>query len=871
MGDFYETFEDDARTASAVLGIALTSRPAGGNEGRIPLAGIPYHALDRYLDKLVAAGHRVAVVEQVSPEGGVSSAAGSSAAAARGLVERRVVRVITPGTVDAGSLLIEQGHNWLVALAPDRSAPEGERWGLAACDVTTGEFECALVPTAELPGEWARLHAREAVVPEGVELLALRAPGAAGSHEPLLTRRPARGFEPVVAARALAERLGVAGLDGFGLEGLEAAVGAAGALVEYLADSWPGALPHLRPPRGVRAAEQMYLDPQTRRNLDLFAGRREGDASLAETIDRTQTAMGARLLRARLGRPLRSVRAAEARLDEVEAFVRAPLARAALRRGLRAVPDLERLLGRVRAGTATARLLVQLRLGLEALPALGAQAEAAGGAAARIAPALGGVAEAAEAVRTAITDEPPAEPGDGTTARAGADAELDAVRLLATDARGALAALEAEERARTGLNALHVGYHRVFGYYWELPASQAAKAPPEYEPRQTLANAQRYRNPALAALETRILAAREQLVEGERALVERVRAQVAAAGPAIARAAEAVAVLDVAAGLAEVASECGYVRPELADGGALEIIGGRHPVVERRLPPGAFVPNDCLLGTIASGAGGAGGPDIVLLSGPNMGGKSTYLRQVALCVLLAQCGCYVAAERARVPMVDRIFSRVGAQDDIAAGQSTFMVEMVETATILHNATERSLVLLDEVGRGTATQDGLAIARAVVEHLHHRPGGTPRTLFATHFQELSALAGVLPRVANRAVAVVDEGGEVVFLHRIVDGAADRSYGVHVAALAGLPRAVVARAQELLRQAELEGGRFGAARGAALDAEHVVQPPLLAGFVGGGDAVVRALAEVEPDTLTPLEALQRLYELRSEVRRRLGIEG
>ena len=440
--------------------------------------------------------------------------------------------------------------------------------------------------------------------------------------------------------------------------------------------------------------------------------------------------------------------------------------------------------------------------------------------------------------------------------RSGADPEVDELRALTSDARGALASLEAEERARTGL-PFKVGYHRVFGYYWELPNSQAAKAPAEFEPRQTLANAQRFRSTALSALETRILGAREQLLEAEQAVLERVRAQVATAGPAIAVAAEAVAALDVASALAEVASDAGYVRPELADGGALVIEAGRHPVVEARLPAGAFVPNDCALGD---------GADIVLLSGPNMGGKSTYLRQVALVTLLAQCGSYVPASRARVPMVDRIFSRVGAQDDIAAGQSTFMVEMVETAAILHNATERSLVILDEVGRGTATQDGLAIARAVVEFLHHRPGGTPRTLFATHFQELAALASLLPRVENRSVAVIEEGSDVVFLHRIVPGAADRSYGVHVAAIAGLPRAVVARARELLR--ELESGSATLSLGfKATKSVSVLQPMLLP----TSNPVIEELAAIEPDALTPLEALQRLYELRQDARRVLGAEG
>ncbi len=772
MGDFYETFDDDARTVAQVTGVALTSRPMGKAEGRIPLAGVPYHALDRYLDQLVASGRRVAIVEQVSPPG-------------RGFVERRVVRVVTPGTVEVGTLLDERGHNWLVALAPEGGGSPAGRWGLAACDVTTGELECQLLAEEELTGECARLRPREALLPEGVSCAPIEAGDA------MLTRRPWRLFQPARGAEALAERFGVAELEGYGLEGLDAAVGAAGALTAYLAESWPEALTHLRTPRAVRSADYVYLDPQTRHNLDLFSGRRDGEASLVETLDRTVTAVGARLLRARLGRPLRRAAEAGARLDEVETFVRAPLPRAALRRELRGVPDLERLLGRARAGTATARQLVQLRLGLERLPALRAQAEAAGAAAILAAHGLSGAAEAAEPVRLALADEPPAEVAEGGTVRQGFDPEVDALRALAGDARQALASLEAEERARTGLGSLKVGYHRVFGYYWELPRAQATKAPPEYEPRQTLSNAQRYRSPELSALESRILSAKEQLVEAEGIILARVRAQVAEAGAAIERAAEAVARLDVAAALAEVAAEHGYVRPELAEGGALEVVGGRHPVVERRLPAGAFVPNDCSLG---------GGADIVVLTGPNMGGKSTYLRQVALIALLAQCGCYVPAERARVPMVDRIFSRVGAQDDIAAGRSTFMVEMLETAAILHNATERSLVVLDEVGRGTATHDGLAIARAVVEYLHHRPGGTPRTLFATHYQELVALAGLLPRVENRSVAVVEESGEVVFLHRIVEGGADRSYGVHVAALAGLPRAVVARARELLHELE-----------------------------------------------------------------------
>ncbi|MQC18599.1 MAG: DNA mismatch repair protein MutS [Chloroflexi bacterium] len=857
MGDFYETFDEDAEVAARVLGIALTSRPMGKDEGRIPLAGIPYHQLDRYLDQLVAAGYRVAIGEQVSlpPSRGGDP----------GLVQRRVTRVVTPGTVDRGELLTERGHNWLVAVA---GAPGG-RWALAACDVTTGELELQVVDADALAGEWTRLRPREAVVPEGVEVP--RPPAAAG--DVMLTARPAREFLVERGAARLAERLHVTSLDGFGLEGLEAATGAAGALVGYLEEMWPQALPHLRAPRAVRATEVVYLDPQTRRNLELFEapgrlGAGSTEASLVGVLDRTLTPMGARLLRLHLGRPLRRAADAEARLDDVAAFVDATMAREALRAALRGVPDLERLLGRVHAGTAHARHLVQLRHGFERLPEVRAAAGRAGEAALRAAAGVGGVEEVAAAIEAALEDDAPAEVGESPTVRAGFDAEIDRLRGLTTDARSALARLEAAERERTGIASLKVGYNRVFGYYLECPRAQAEKAPPDYEARQTLANAQRFRFGPLSALEAEILGAKELLETAERGVVERLCAQVAAAGTAVERAAEGVARFDVAAALAVAAADGNWVRPQLHDDGPIEIEGGRHPVVEAQAPRGTFVPNDTFLGaaggTESPGGSEGGHPDLVVLTGPNMAGKSTYLRQTALVVLLAQCGSFVPATRARIGMVDRIFSRVGAQDDIAAGQSTFMVEMLETATILHNATERSLVILDEVGRGTSTYDGLAIARAVIEYLHHRPQGTPRTLFATHYHELTALAGTLPRVANRSVAVREEGGEVVFLHRIVDGGADRSYGVHVAALAGLPRAVVSRARELL--AALEAGAVDPLPtvGRAPDR----QMSLLA---AEDEAVLQALADLDPDVLTPLAALQTLYDLRAQARRRLGAEG
>ncbi|MCB9490701.1 MAG: DNA mismatch repair protein MutS [Dehalococcoidia bacterium] len=849
MGDFYETFDEDAETAARVLGIALTSRPMGKDEGRVPLAGIPYHQLDRYLDQLVAAGYRVAIGEQVSLP--------PSKGGEPGLVARRVTRVVTPGTVDRGELLTDRGHNWLLAVC---AAPE-RRWAMAACDVTTGELELQVVDADALPGEWARIHPREAIVPEGVELPPL--PPSLG--DTMRTLRPARLFRPDRGRDALCERLQVASLDGFGLEGLDPAVGAAGALVGYLEEMWPQALAHLRVPRAVRGNEVVYLDPQTRRNLELFDGGRAGSGSLVETLDRTLTPMGARLLRLRLGRPLRRAADADARLDEVAAFVEATLPREALRNALRNMADLERLLGRLRAGTAHARHLVQLRRGLERLPEAREAAGRAGDAAQRAATGLAGADEIAAAIAACLDDDAPAEIGETPTVREGFDAEVDRLRGLTTNARGALADLERTERERTGIGTLKVGYNRVFGYYLECPRGQADKAPPEYEARQTLANAQRFRYGPLSDLEAEILGAKDALADAERGVVERLCAQVVAAGPAIERAAEAVARLDVAAALAVVAVDHAYVRPELHEGGPIEIEAGRHPVVERQLRRGEFVANDTFLGASGDGSGEGGHADLVVLTGPNMAGKSTYLRQTALIVLLAQCGSFVPASRARIAMADRIFSRVGAQDDIVAGQSTFMVEMLETATILHNATERSLVILDEVGRGTSTYDGLAIARAVIEYLHHRPGGTPRTLFATHYHELTELASRLPRIANRSVAVREERGEVVFLHRIVDGGTDRSYGVHVAALAGLPRAVVSRARELL--ADLEAGA-AAARLAGSGREPDAQMSLLG---AEDEAVLRALADLDPDALSPLEALQTLYDLRAQARRRLAIEG
>lgn len=858
MGDFYETFDSDAEICASVLGIALTSRPMGKEEGRIPLAGIPYRSLERHLERLLSAGHRVAIGEQIGNSG-------------EGLVDRKVVRVVTPGTVEQGSLSKDGGHNWLVAVTRSNvNYSNDKRWGLAYCDVTTGELECELVEESQLSGAWERLRPAELIVPSKI---APQGPDYEDLDLPtglMLTIRPEREFSTDTAVRAISERFGVTSLDGYGLEGLESAVGAAGAIIAYLEESWPQALTNMRVPRAVRSEEYLYLDAQTARNLELFDTFRDNSDSLLETIDCTVTAMGRRLLRARLGRPLRVRSRAETRLEQVRAFVAKTAPRIAVREILLKIPDLERLLGRVRAGTAPPHQLLSLGKGLAQLPIVAKHARDAGEAIVPLTALLSGTREISDLIVAAITEDLPEETNDGGTIREGFDSEVDQLRSLATDSRQALANLESTERDRSGIASLKIGYHRVFGYYLEVPKSRAGSVPDEYKPRQTLSSSQRFQTAELAELESRILSARDQLVQAENRVLDSLREHVILAGVSVEQAAQGIARLDVAAAIAEFASQRHYVRPQLVDSGALEIISGRHPVVEQSLPTGSFVPNDCELGVDS---------DLVILTGPNMGGKSTYLRQNALIVLLAHCGCYVPADKARIPMVDRIFSRVGAQDDIGSGQSTFMVEMLETATILHNATEQSLVVFDEVGRGTSTYDGLAIAQAVIESLHHRPGGTPKTLFATHYQELVGLAQTLPRLENRCLAVTEEGGDVVFLHHIVSGAADRSYGVHVASLAGLPRAVVSRARELLSNLEsrsvitnisdLEANESAQSRsdtqlrllGAPSDAP-ISQPD---------QHLITELSDLDPDTLSPFEALQRLYELRRLARERLGMEG
>jgi DNA mismatch repair protein MutS len=842
LGDFYETFDDDAELCARELEITLTSKPMGKGL-RVPLAGIPYHAVDAYIARLIAKGYKVALCEQMSDP-----------AMTKGIVERRVVRVVTPGTLIENTLLDERANNYLACLAPAKTRRLGDDpWagdiGLAYVDISTGEFVAGAVRGEAAPAELARIRPAEVLLPSSV--------GSPPWLDPAyhLSRCEPLWFDHDLATVTVQEHFRVASPEAFGIDAASPAVDASAAAILYLRENQAASAPLVTALRALRPADHVVLDAHTMRNLELFSagldGRREG--SLLQTLDLTCSSIGARLLRRRIGQPLCDTGAIERRLDEVAFCHESALRRGRLRDLLGSLPDLERVVARVVAGSAHPRELVALRRGLEAVPAV--RTALGDGeidpSVADIGGRLHECADVVSAIAQAIADEPGATLESGEVVRPGFSEELDRLRLIARDVRRFLAELEAGERERTGIKSLKVGYNRVFGYYIEVSKANVALAPEHYERRQSLVNGERYTTPQLREYETQILSAKDRAQELETSIYRQVCAQVSAAAAQVLATAEALAELDVACALAEAAARYGYVRPALDGGEAIEIRDGRHPMVERSLAAGAFVPNDTELSSADA--------QIVVLTGPNMAGKSTYLRQVAVIVLMAQIGSYVPASSARIGVVDRIFTRVGAGDDLTSGQSTFMVEMTETSAILHNATSRSLVILDEIGRGTSTYDGMAIARAVVEYLHNRPGMAAKTLFATHYHELTGLAGHLPRVRNFNVAVAEEQGRIVFLRRIVPGGADRSYGVHVAELAGLPKPVVQRAREVLLElepaasAERHGKRAPAAPQLSLFAS---TPP--------DDGLRRELADLDVDSLTPLQALTRLYELRERAR-------
>ena len=839
MGDFYETFDEDAETAARELEITLTTRPISKGE-RVPLAGIPYHALHAYLGKLIAKGYKVAICEQTeAPQKGTK------------IVDRQVVRVVTPGTLVEDNLLQSGTNNYLAALAPANGVT-----GIAHVDVSTGEFACVQVPVEEVAVELERLRPAELLLPKGSK----PPEGITATLTPL----PAERFRAGDAVRALLGHFEATSLEALDLGGKEPAAAAAGVILTYLRENQPAVLGHIVRLTRQQGGGHLAIDFNTRRNLELFDSLSpHGDGlTLLAVLDETKTAMGARLLRKWVGQPLLDITQLSKRQDGAQLFFDSAVRRSKAAAVLARIPDVERSLGRISTAAVgslnatTPRDLTSIRRALELVPELREAVEydpasIAGkqAAAEELISGLHPCADACELLSNAIADDPK----DGEAIRPGFSEELDRLRSTARDARQFLAELEKRERDRTGIKSLKVGYNKVFGYYIEVSKANAGSVPDDYQRRQTLVGGERYTTPELKEHEDRVLNAQELREELESQLLRQVCSQVAAHGPRILETGVAIALTDVYCGLADVAARYDYVRPTIDESDEIVIRDGRHAVVERIVPNGTFVPNDTSLATSDE--------QIVLLTGPNMAGKSTYLRQIALIVLMAQIGSFVPAKEARIGIVDRIFSRVGALDDISAGRSTFMVEMLETANILHDATSRSLLIFDEIGRGTSTYDGMAIARAVVEFLHSQPSAAAKTLFATHYHELTDLANHLPRVRNYNVAVAEEGGGIVFLHRILPGGADRSYGVHVAQLAGLPKPVVLRAQEILEELE-------AARADSPKARRTEAAPQLPLFAPREDGLARELSSLDPDSMTPLQAMTTLYELVERARQNAG---
>jgi DNA mismatch repair protein MutS len=843
MGDFYEMFYEDALTAARALELTLTSRSKDTNGGAIPMCGVPHHAADAYIGRLVKKGFRVAICEQMEDP-----------KKAKGLVRREVVRVVSPGTLTDASYLDAREPAFLMAVAP---IPQRSGYGVALLDLSTGEFT-----TAEYAGpdgrqalldELAVLRPREIVTPVGhgdpaamVETLRLAA---------LVTTIDPWAFEADAARRTLLEQLQTQSLVGFGLEDHPAAVSAAGALVHYLRETQKVDLVHIREISYRTGADCLAIDPVTLRNLEVVEasdGGRKG--SLWNEIDRTVTSMGGRLLRTWLLRPLVTLERIQDRLDAVEECAFRSTERAKVQDTLKTVHDMERLVARAALGTAGPRDLVALRQSLAAVPRMRMLLQDMQAPLVRsVVAELDDLAELRQALEQTIIDEPPALARDGGAVRDGIDAELDDLRSISRSGKQRIAEMEEAERARTGIGSLKIRYNRVFGYYIEVSRANLANVPADYLRKQTIAGGERFVTPALKEYEDKVLGADERIIERELAIFEALRSRVAAEAPAVQDTARGLATLDVLASLAETATVHNYIKPLMHAGDELVATDVRHPVVER-YSSDAFVPNDITLD--------GGTHQLVILTGPNMGGKSTYLRQTALLCLMAQAGSFVAARAAKLPVVDRIFARVGASDNLARGHSTFMVEMQETANILHTATSRSLVILDEIGRGTATFDGLSLAWAVAEYLASNSKARPKTVFATHYHELTDLADALPSVANFHVVVREWKDDIVFLRKVVAGRSDRSYGIQVARLAGLPPPVVSRAREILNGLERDelsrGGRpslsgegvKGRQLGLFQAAEPVESP------------VLTKLRALDVDHLTPIQALTMLADLKRE---------
>jgi DNA mismatch repair protein MutS len=840
VGDFYEMFYEDAEEASRLLNLTLTSRN-NGEAANVPLAGVPIKAAQDYVQRLIRMGRRVAICQQVE-----------DAAQARGLVRREVVETVTPGAVFSDELLSASQNNFLAAVA---GSPDGGPFGLAWSDVSTGEFVCAVVPGSELNSELERIDAREVVLPRSWE-------GGAGengigaSSGRALAYREDWCFDLEIAGEGICRHFGIKSLASLGLAepGDEPAVRAAGALLGYLLEVQPGGGSQLRAPRAERSSALLHMDEMTRRNLEVVRPLRPDLAgtSLLDVLDSTLTPMAARLLRSWLLRPLAEPSAIRERLDAVEELFDDAVRRKKVRESLRTIRDLERLAARAGAARATPRDLLGLAQSLRQVPeVLEAMGEPGGSRMLTgLLEGLDRVDDVADLIERAIDPEAPPSLTDGGVVRPGYSAELDELRSVRDGAVEWIAELQGRERQRTGIASLKVGYNKVFGYYIEVTKPNLSKVPDDYQRRQTLTGAERFITPELKDWESKVLSAEERITDLEQGLFRDVRDTVAAEVHRLQDLAKRIALIDVIATLAYVAERNGFVRPAVDDEYRIEIHAGRHPVVETMMPREQFVPNDVRLD---------GNERVIVLTGPNMAGKSTILRQVGLITLLAQMGSFVPAGSAKIGVADRIFTRVGASDNLPQGHSTFMVEMIETAAILNGATERSLILLDEIGRGTSTYDGVSIAWAVTEHIHERIGA--KTIFATHYHELTLITDLLPSAVAYNVAVKEVGDQIVFLRHLEPGGADRSYGVQVARLAGLPREVLERARQILRDLERGDGDLGPLGRRGRTPESVDRSQLSL-FTVGESPLLERLRSLDPEAMTPLEALALLAELKRE---------
>lgn len=820
LGDFYETFDQDAETASRELDIVLTSRKVG-KDVRVPMAGIPYHAMENYLARLIDRGYHVAICDQVGNQ------------PVNGLVPRKVTRVITPGTVLEPGLLPGDANNYLAC-----AVVHADRAGVAYVDISTGEFGTTEINGSDIDttvrAELMRLHP--------AEILHVEEYGFDEGLPGFSTTWPSWRFESERCRQVLQDHFGTASLDGFGLQGLPLAISAAGGIIQYLEATQASALNLLTGLSTYQLHEFMTLDAATRRNLELTETIRGSSktGALLGVLDHTVTPMGGRMIYQWLSKPLLDVEKIQRRQAGVAYFVTNGLDRADLRSKLKPLADLERITQRVVSGNGQPRDLVAMRSTLTLLPEIKNLLPNDQPALAEMTTNLYLCRQVLDLLESGLEDEPPATLNKVGIIRLGYSAELDAVLESSRHAREWIANLEAVERERTGIKSLKVGYNKVFGYYLEVTKANADTVPAEYIRKQTLVNAERYITPDLKEYETLVLNAEERIHEIEGRLFKELCMRLGESVERMLTTARVIARLDVLASLAETAVLNAYIQPDVVGEDVLDIKQGRHPVVEQMLSAERFVPNDTLFESEER---------IRIITGPNMSGKSTFLRQVALIVLMAQIGSFVPAEAARIGLVDRIFTRIGAQDEIYAGQSTFMVEMVEMANILHHATNRSLLILDEIGRGTSTYDGVSIAWAVVEYIHNHPSLRAKTLFATHYHELTQLAELLPGVINYNVAVSEAANQVVFLHTIVPGGADRSYGIHVGQLAGLPGPVVQRASEILQQLEASAGKA-----VRIDP----QAPQQMALFPDTNPLLAELDQLDMNTLSPIEALNKLYE-------------